>query len=152
MLRESQLRRLARYCINGMFTAGLFFAVIYGAVEWLRLHVQMATLTAAAVALPVNFLLHKHWVFRHAERFRRPLLRYVCAINASFLANGIMIDLLRERLALHYLLAQLIATPILLLTNYVVLESWVFAARRLRTNPHGGTPDATGSRVIGRDS
>ena len=67
-LSPAYARRLARYCVSGAATAGIFFGLIFLAVEFQGLSAQLAVLIAASIAIPFNYTLHRLYSFENTRR------------------------------------------------------------------------------------
>ncbi|HYI29485.1 MAG TPA: GtrA family protein [Bradyrhizobium sp.] len=123
---QAELARLIRYGIAGGITAIFFFLTIYLCVDGLGLSLSIATALGWAVAVPMNFLTHKIWSFESQRSYGHSIPRYAFALLCSFAINLAIAETLVRYFSMHYLLAQLLAVPALLATNYGTLRLWVF--------------------------
>lgn len=123
---QAELGRAVRYGIVGGVTALFFFLTIYLSVDWLGLSLPIATALGWAVAVPINFLTHKIWSFESQRSYGHSIPRYAFALLCSFAVNLAIVEGLVRFFSVHYLLAQLLAVPALLVTNYATLRLWVF--------------------------
>jgi putative flippase GtrA len=124
----AELGRIVRYATTGGVTALVFFLVIHLSVSRLDFGLATATALGWAVAVPINFLAHKLWSFESTRSYPYSIPRYGFALVCSFAVNLAIVEFLVQFLSLHYLLAQLLATPGLLATNYLTLRLWVFGS------------------------
>ena len=126
--KRSSWMQFFRYCISGGVTAIVFFGLIYLSVDYCGLPVQVSIVTSALVAIPLNFFLHRIFSFRSSRNISHSVIRYVVAAIFSFMLNGIFLETLLDR-EFHYLAAQLITSPLLLISNYFILWLWVFSEK-----------------------
>ncbi len=102
------------------------YGVLLVLVEWGSLSAMLATTVGFAVGAGVNYVLSRHIVFRSTVPFGRGLLKFlsIAVIGASL--NASLVGVLVGRLVLHYLLAQLVATGVVLVFNYAANRCWTF--------------------------
>jgi putative flippase GtrA len=118
--------RFFRYCISGGATAIVFFGLIYLSVDYYVLPIHLSIVISALVAIPLNFFLHKIFSFRSSRNIPHSAIRYIVAATFSFMLNGLLLQVLLD-IKIHYLIAQLISSPLLLIANYFILWLWVFS-------------------------
>lgn len=123
-----RLMQFVRYCISGFMTAVVFFSLIYFFVNCFALPVHLSIILSALVSYPANFFLHKIFSFRSTRCTSHSAMRYIVAAICTFTINGILLQTLLE-MKIHYLIAQLILTPLLLISNYFILWIWVFSEK-----------------------
>lgn len=126
LLKSSLWMRFFRYCISGGATAIVFFGLIYLGVDYYVLPIHLCIVISALISIPLNFFLHRIFSFRSSKSLSHSAVRYIVAAIFSFMLNGILLEFLLDQ-KIHYLVAQLIATPLLLISNYFILWLWVFS-------------------------
>ena len=80
-------------------------------------------LTGAAVKYALNYFV----AFRSGQRHAVALARFVVTLAVFFVLNSLLFLLLNERYGLHYILAQVLTTGLLVPPSYLVSRYWVFA-------------------------
>ena len=82
----------------------------------------------------VNYALNYRFTFDSRRRHREALPRFYLIATIGFLFNGTIFWMLTEPLAWHYLLAQLIATIIVLIWNFAGNLLWTFSEKRVASH------------------
>lgn len=85
----------------------------------------VGTASGATVGALINYWLNYHFTFRSQHRHRRTLPRFLLLATIGIGLNALIVGMLVSQ-GLHYLLAQLAATAIVLFTNYMVSKLWIF--------------------------
>lgn len=124
--KSSLLMQFFRYCISGGATASVFFGLIYLCVDYYALPIHVSIVISALIAIPLNFFLHRIFSSRSSRNISHSAIRYIVAAIFSFTLNGILLEVLLDR-KIHYLIAQLISSPLLLISNYFILWLWAFS-------------------------
>lgn len=124
MIRQLLQTRLLRFAMVGGAATLLQFALLLLFVELLSLDAVAASASAFALSAAGNYWLNYHFTFAsrraHSQTLPRFALVALCglAINTSSFAA--------LSLALHYLPAQVIATGVTLLCNFVLHQFWIY--------------------------
>ena len=122
--------RFLRYLVTGATATAAHYLVLILIVEQGAIAL-LGSIVGSVVGLITNYLLSSRWVFVLASsassRFARFLAVSVLAsgLNAAFMWIGL-------RAGLHYLLAQLLSTLLLMLINYTLHANWTFLNRESR--------------------
>ena len=85
-----------------------------------------ASSVGAVVGALINYWLNYHLVFRSDSRHTETLPKYLLVSTTGFFVNLLMMYLLVELISLHYFIAQIITTLIVLLTIFVLNNNWTF--------------------------
>jgi putative flippase GtrA len=112
--------------------------VLVGAAGTACHYLTLAVLVMAALATPgtasaagacvgacVNYWLNYRYTFASTRRHREMMPRFFVVAAIGAVANGVIVSQL-SRLGLHFLLAQVIATCIILLINFLISKKWIF--------------------------
>ena len=102
------------------------YGVLLVLVEWGSRSAMLATTVGFGVGAGVNYVLSRRIVFRSTVPFGRGLLKFllIAVIGASL--NASLVGALAGQLAVHYLLAQVVATGVVLVFNYAANRFWTF--------------------------
>ncbi len=87
------------------------------------------SLVGAVVGALVNYVLNYHLTFASQQSHRVTLPRFLSVAAFGVLLNGGVVKVMTESMHLHYLIAQLFATIIVLGSGYVLNKIWTFAQR-----------------------
>lgn len=128
-LQDSQVshrRSVPVYIGAGGIATASHYAVAVVAVEWLHLPPLMATTAGFCVGAAVKYWLNYTAAFQSRAPHRQATPRFVIALLLFLALNTAVFWLLQSRLGLHYLLAQVITTIVLIPPGYVLHRAWVF--------------------------
>jgi putative flippase GtrA len=84
-----------------------------------------ASMAGAIVGAIVVYLLSRRFTFDTQRGHRETLPRFVVMATAGTLMNGALVGYL-SKAGLYYLLAQMVATVVVLVFNFIVSKLWIF--------------------------
>lgn len=123
------LRGLSRYTVaGGVATAShvVLMGVLVEARGWLP---ALASIAGAALGAAVAYVLNRAWTFAaHDVPHRQALPRFLAVAGAGALLNGALVWVGTAVLGAHWLLAQAVATLVVLLASYTVNQRWSFSS------------------------
>ena len=126
-LSKSSTQFLTFAGVGAIGTAAHYVALIV-TVEGKLLDPVPATMLGYLVGMIVNYLLNYVYTFRSARPHSVALSRYVVVSAIGFVANALLMFCLSTRI--HYLAAQVLATGLVLVWNYLCSRIWVFGEAR----------------------
>jgi len=74
----------------------------------------------------VNYQLNHRFTFRSTQQHRDALPKFLFVVAIGVLFTGALMAWATERLNIHYLIAQLITTALLLIFTFAVNRLWTF--------------------------
>jgi len=113
--------------VGALGTAAHYATLIVGVS--LGLGAVIASAVGAAVGATVNYVLNYHVTFRSSLAHRQSGPRFALIAVVSLLLNTLLMAVGVNRLGLHYLVAQVLATGIVLCCNFVLSRAWAFSER-----------------------
>ena len=90
------------------------------------LNVVLASSVGALIGAIVNYFLNYHFTFESNKSHTEALSKFVTIASMGFVLNGLLMALLAQKLFIHYLLAQIITTGIVLIWNFLGNHFWTF--------------------------
>jgi glycosyltransferase involved in cell wall biosynthesis len=95
----------------------------------------LASVAGALLGASVNYILNYHFTFAcdMAHRVTVPRFAVVAAISVAL--NGLGMWFATSRLGLHYFVAQLGCTGLVLVIGYLINAAWTFRSHRVATRP-----------------
>jgi putative flippase GtrA len=123
-------KSLPIYVGAGFLATGSHYACTIAAVELAGAPPLAASIAGFAVGATVKYLLNYFFAFRSAERHSVALTRFAVALGLLFVLNAVFFAVLHQVLGLHYILAQVLTTGLLLPPGYLLSRGWVFATAR----------------------
>lgn len=113
---------------SGVGTIGTaaHYLTLVSLVEGLQLHTVLASSAGALVGALVNYILNYHYTFRSDQAHLSALTKFLTIATIGFVLNGLLMSLLAIHLGMHYLLAQVITTALVLVWNFLGNRLWTF--------------------------
>jgi putative flippase GtrA len=90
------------------------------------LHPVLASALGCTVGAAVNYVLNYHVTFRSRSAHTRSAPRFALVAAVSLFLNTLLMAIAVEWLGLHYLVAQVTATVIVLCANFYMSRIWAF--------------------------
>jgi putative flippase GtrA len=123
-------RSLPVYIGAGFVTVAGHYATTITLVEWLHAPPLAASAAGFCVGAAIKYVLNYFVAFRSVEKHGAALAKFAVALGVLFALNALFFALLQQGLGLHYLVAQVLTTGLLIPPGYVMSRLWVFAATR----------------------
>ncbi|MET0319650.1 MAG: GtrA family protein [Duganella sp.] len=113
------------YALVGAVGTLAHYAVLISTVSLHLLGPVAASVTGAIVGAIVNYFLNVRYTFRSASN-GPAMVKFAITAALGALLNGLLMKLQIDAFGLHYLVAQLIATVVVLLLTYTINLLWTF--------------------------
>jgi putative flippase GtrA len=111
--------------VGGLCTA-LQYLILIALVEGLGIFATLASTVGYVVSSAVNYYLNYSFTFRSDAEHGRSLPRFLLIAGCGLVLNGAVTYLGTAILGLHYILAQVAATIVALLWNFLANLRWTF--------------------------
>lgn len=122
------MRTFFRYAVSGTLAAAAHFSVLIALVELAGINAAIATTIGFAAAIGVNYSFQYHWTFEATSSHRSTFVRYVVVTIAMMAVNTTMFWVLTEQWQLDYILAQVIATGVVMIANFNINLRYTFSS------------------------
>jgi putative flippase GtrA len=113
----------------GLVGTAVLFALLFIQVQYFAINPVWASAVGFSAGAVVNYILNYRYTFRSSIRHRTGFPRFYGIALIGLLLNTLLMELLVEMLALYYLLAQLIASTLVLLWNFTANRTFTFGNR-----------------------
>lgn len=126
----SKLRRFARFVIIGGSAGAIGFSILWAMVDLLNIHYLIANVGAFIISISAGYIGNWLWTFKERgkslahKRLSYPMYLSLCAVNLAVLQA--VSSLLVEVFAVYYILATFCSGLILVPTNYLISNRWIF--------------------------
>lgn len=120
--------RFTRYAGAGALGTVAHYATLMLSVEMLGLRPSLGAGLGATVGALINYLLNYHFIFTATRAHRETVPRFAAVAALGVAINAGIVRVCSEQLGLHYLLAQVLATLVVLSVGYVLNKTWTFGA------------------------
>jgi putative flippase GtrA len=119
--------QLARFVLVGGLATVLHYLILIALVNGAGADATIASTIGYALSTLVNYALNRRVTFRSQRRHGSALPRFLTLALVGLVINAAMVWLLAERLEIYYLIAQVAATTLTLLWNFIAARHWAFA-------------------------
>jgi putative flippase GtrA len=119
--------RLVRFGLVGGVATGLQYLLLIVLVREAGLWPTVASGVGFAISAVVNYLLNYHFTFRSRRPHGPALARFMTLAVVGLAINSVLMQVLLGA-GWYYLVAQLGATTVVFLWNFVGNSVWTFAA------------------------
>lgn len=120
------LARLLRFAAVGAVGTGAHYLLMVALVEILASPPLLASVGGFLTGALVNYSLSRRLVFASARAHVQALPRFMLVAGSGLLLNTGLMALFTGPLGWHYLLAQVLATALLLFWHYAGNALWTF--------------------------
>ena len=119
------MRQLFRYVSVGAVATAAHYAILVACVQWAHWPAWLASGYGAAIGAQVAYLGNRWFTFAYRAGIGASWLRFqVLALAGALL--GMAIVAVAVRGGLYYVLAQMVATGIVMLLTFVLNRIWTF--------------------------
>jgi dolichyl-phosphate beta-glucosyltransferase len=119
-----------RYAGAGAIGTAAHYLVLTLTVEVGKLSPMVGAIAGATVGAFVNYVLNYNLTFASNQPHKKTLPRFIAVALLGIVLSGLIVKFCVDGAHLHYLLAQLIGTVVVLGVGYVLNKVWTFAASR----------------------
>lgn len=122
------LRQFIAFSGVGVVAAVAHYGVLILLVEMGGVSPVIATLWGFVAGAIVSYVLNRRFTFHSDRPHRSAVPRFLAVTAGGFVLNGFAMWLLNEQWGVPYLVAQVIATGIVLFWNFTANRFWTFGA------------------------
>ena len=120
------MKRFIRFTLTSAIGTLAHYAVLITLVEVFQFSPIIGSIGGFLTGALTNYTLARLLVFHSDRSHRQALPRFLIVAGIGLLGNTLLMSLLNTLLGLHYLLAQILTTGILLLWHYSGNALWTF--------------------------
>ena len=118
--------RFIRYAGVGAIGTVVHYGILIGLVQGLGANAVAASTAGFVIGAFVNYGLNREFTFASERAHRVALPRFLAVAGAGLLLNGLVMTVSLEVLPPHYLVAQVVATAVVLVTGFLANRRWTF--------------------------
>ncbi|MCK0509479.1 GtrA family protein [Aromatoleum anaerobium] len=120
--------RFLRFAMVGALGTLAHYSLLLALVEVAGAEPVVGSVAGFVLGALVNYAMNRRLVFRSERAHHEALPRFFAVAGIGLLWNALLMYALTDLLALHYLLAQVVTTGVLLGWHYVGNALWTFGA------------------------
>ena len=120
-------RKFAFFATVGAITTGMQYVILILAVELLRADPVVSSCAGYLISAVVSYLLNYHFTFKSDHSHFGAATRFAIVSGTGLLLNGVIMYCLVHSLHMVYIVAQVVATAIVLLWNFLGSALWAFS-------------------------
>lgn len=110
----------------GATATSIHYGILITGVRLLNADPLIASTLGAACGAVVSYCLNYHFTFHSRSTHLRAVTRFALAVLVGTGVNYFILAMLLELSELHYFVAQLFTTAIVLLANFAAARWWIF--------------------------
>ncbi|HEX7273768.1 MAG TPA: GtrA family protein [Casimicrobiaceae bacterium] len=118
--------QFTKYAAAGAAGTAVQYALLFLLVESGVMSAVPASTCGAAAGAIVNYMLNYRYTFRSRRPHTEASLKYLLVSLAGIALNAAVVALGTSVLGLHYLVAQVVATGIVLVIAFATNRAWTF--------------------------
>ena len=120
------IAQFVRYAGAGVIGTVAHYAVLVTLVQVAQTGAVAASTAGAIVGAGINYFLNHRFTFASEQSHRRALPRFAAVAAAGVVLNALVLAAVLALAGSHYLVAQVIATLVVLLAGYLANRTWTF--------------------------
>jgi putative flippase GtrA len=115
-----------RYASVGAIGTAVHYGTLISLVQGLGANAVAASTTGFILGAFVNYALNRHFTFASDRAHRVALPRFFAVALMGLAVNAVVMAATLAVLPLHYLMAQVVATGVVLVTGFLANRRWTF--------------------------
>lgn len=120
------LEKFIKFAGVGVIGTAAHYTVLIALVQFASVNAVVASSAGAFCGAVTNYYLNYHFTFNSSKSHLHAASQFFVIASIGFILNGLLMALFTEVLAIHYLIAQVIATLTVLVWNFLGNHWWTF--------------------------
>jgi putative flippase GtrA len=125
-VRPSPAPQFMRYAVAGAIGTALQFAVLIVLVQVAGVGAVLASTLGAVAGAVLNYGLNHQFTFASDRSHGRALPRFALVSGTGIALNAVVVAAMLAFVSPHYLVAQVIATGVVLVAGFLANRAWTF--------------------------
>lgn len=125
-MASQRLPQFLRYGAAGAIGTSAHFAVLGALVHFAGAGAVIASTAGAVAGAIINYALNYRFTFASRREHRIALPRFCAVAGAGIAVNAIVMAAMLAFIEPHYLVAQAVATGVVLVTGFLANRLWTF--------------------------
>jgi putative flippase GtrA len=124
------MERFLSFAGIGIVATAIQYIVLTAGVHFAGADPVWASTGGFIVSATINYLLNRRYTFHSRKPHIEASAKFFTVALVGLLLNGALLAAGTELIGLHYLLAQILTTGLVLIWNYTANTVWTFAEGR----------------------
>ena len=121
------MKRFGLFLMIGVLATALHFVLMLALVHWAGVDPVMASAAGFTISALVNYQLNRVVTFASVKPHLATLPRFAIVAAGGLCINTASMQLLVNWSGLHFVTAQVVATALVLVWNFVLNKRWTFS-------------------------
>ena len=113
----------------GVVATSVQYVILVAGVQLAHAAPVLASTVGFLAAALVNYALNRRYTFRSGKPHVEAVTKFAMVAAIGLALNGMLLGAATQLLGLNYIVAQVLATLVVLIWNYSANAAWTFAAR-----------------------
>lgn len=119
-----------KYAVVGSIGTAVDVGSLYIFVDFMHIHVLVATAMSFILAVINNFILNKYWTFENrSSNIRKQFIKFLIVSTAGLVLTELCMTLFIYALKIWYIISKLLTSGIVLAWNFLANKYWTFRER-----------------------
>ena len=123
-------RQLLKFSGVGRVGTAVQYVTLFALVQFGSFYPVLASTTGFVMGAFVNYYLNYIYTFKSDKSHFEAMPKFFSVAAVGMFLNGLIMELLISNIDLQYILAQLVATALVLLWNFTANRMWTFTANK----------------------
>lgn len=119
-------KKAGKFLVVGASATALQYVLLIVFVEWLSMKPIIASALSYGLSTLFNYRLNYSFTFQSNVRHQTAFARFITVAAIGLALNTLLFGLVHEVIGWHYLLAQVVATGLVLVWNFLANNYWSF--------------------------
>lgn len=120
------MNEFTKFCSVGLICTAIQYLLLVLLIEIVFAHEVIASAAAYVCSSLVNYLLNFHLTFQAKVRHKTASVKFTLMILLGLFLNTLIFYVALSHFNLPYIYAQIIATGLVLIQNFVLSKHWIF--------------------------
>lgn len=120
-------RQFLTFASVGAVSTAIHYLVLIALVRLGAMSAVLASVLGFAAGAASNYWLNYRVTFRSSRRHRDALSSFMLVAGTGLVLNTLIMATFVQRLGVHYLVSQVVATVLVLIWNFLANRAWTFS-------------------------
>ncbi len=119
------MKLFGKFALIGAFGTVFQYLLLIVFIEYFYFNEELSSALAYAISAVFNYLANYHLTFKSQAQHHSTFPKFVILVIAALVINTLVFFTVHS-MGAHYLIAQIIATLVTLIINFLVHKFWIY--------------------------